>query len=136
MEDRRWSLVVTRMDFLQLKTSLEQKIEDIVETMKKALEAMSERIDICEERCKEPVNPSKRRHEDPERGPQEGSKRQRLTNLLGFRQGRSIRTMPLSDRPDQKDLLGVVVIGDILEKRIVPYSWLVVRNLVNKKCYR
>ena len=88
------------MDFLNLKTSLEQKIENIAETMKKALEALSERVAMCEEQCKEPVNPSKRRHEDPDSGPHEGEKRQRLTDLPGFRQGHNIRTMPLSDRPE------------------------------------
>ena len=51
---------------------------------------------ICEERCKEPINPSKQRREDPEDegGPHEGEKRRRLTDI---RQGQSIRTMPLSD---------------------------------------
>ena len=52
---------------------------------------------ICQERCKEPINPSKRWHEDPDSGPHEGEKRRRLVDLP---QGRSIRTMPLSDREE------------------------------------
>ena len=44
--------------------------------------------------------PSKRRHEDPDNDPHEGEKRQRVTDLPGFRQGRSIRTMSLSNRPE------------------------------------
>ena len=75
-------------------------MSDIADKMKKALEALSERVAICEECCTEPVNPSKRRHEDPDEGPHEGEKRQRLTELPGFKQGRSIRTMPLSDRQE------------------------------------
>ena len=88
------------MDFLNLKTSLEQKIENIAETMKKALEALPERVAMCEEQCKEPVNPSKRRHEDPDSGPHEGEKRQRLTDLPRLKQGRSIRTMSIYDRQE------------------------------------
>ena len=64
------------------------------------LYAMSEHITIWEERCKEPVNPSKKTHEDPDSSPHEGEKRERLTYLPGFRQGHSIRTMPLSDIPE------------------------------------
>ena len=48
-EYRRRSQVVTRMDFLDLKTSLEQKMDNVAETMKNALEAMSDRIAMCEE---------------------------------------------------------------------------------------
>ena len=88
--------------------------------MKKALEAMSERIAMCEEQCKELVNPSKRRHEDPNSGPHEGVKRQRLTDLPGFRQGRSIRTMPLSNKPE-RDHRGVVFTKEVLEKKIALY---------------
>ena len=44
--------------------------------MQKALEAMSKRVAICEERYKEPVKPSKRRHQDPDSGPHEGEKQQ------------------------------------------------------------
>ena len=73
---------------------------NITEIMKKALEAMYDRIAMCEEQCKGPVNPSKQRHEDLDSDPYEGEKRQRLIDLLGFRQGRSIRTMPLSDRQE------------------------------------
>ena len=82
---------------MALQTSLESKLSDIASTMTKALEALSEGVAICEERCKEPVNPSKERHEDPEDegGPYEGEKRRRLTDIP---QGQSIRTMPLSDR--------------------------------------
>jgi len=65
--------------------------------MKKALEALSEQVVICEERCKEPVNPSKRRHEDPDSGPHEGEKRRRLIDIP---QGGSIRTMSLFDREE------------------------------------
>ena len=56
-EDRRRSQLVTRSDFMLLQTSLEQKLSDIATNMTKALEALSERVAICEERCKEPVNP-------------------------------------------------------------------------------
>ena len=65
--------------------------------MTKALEALSESVAICEEQCREHVNPSKRRHEDPEDkgGPHEGEKRRILTDIP---QGRTIKTMPLSDR--------------------------------------
>ena len=48
-EDRRWSQLVTRSDFLALQTSLEKKLSDISSTMTKALEALSERVAICEE---------------------------------------------------------------------------------------
>ena len=97
-EARRQSQVVTHSDFLALKTSLENKLSDIADTMTKALEALSERVAICEQQCKEPVNPSKRRHEDPdEGGPHEGEKRRRLTDIP---QGRSIRIIPLSDREE------------------------------------
>ena len=96
-EDRRRSQLVTCSDFMVLDTSLESKLSDIASTMTKVLESLSERVAICEERCREPVNPSKWRHEDPEDegGPHEGEKRRRLTDIP---QGRSIRTMPLSDR--------------------------------------
>ena len=96
-EDRRQSQLVTRSDFMALQTSLETKLSDIASTMTKALEALSERVAICEERCREPVNPSKRSHEDPENegGPHEGEKCRRLTDIP---QGRSIITMSLSDR--------------------------------------
>ena len=96
-EDRRRSQLVTRSDFMALQTSMEQKLLDIADNMKKALEALAERVAICEERCKEPINPFKRRHEDPEGGPHEGEKRRRLTDIP---QGRSIRTMSLSDREE------------------------------------
>ena len=56
-EDQRRSQLVTRMDFLDLKTSLEQKIEDIADTMKKALEALSERVAMCEEQKKGSCQP-------------------------------------------------------------------------------
>ena len=51
---------------MALQTSLETKLSDIANNMTTALKALSERVAICEERCKEPVNVSKRRHEDPE----------------------------------------------------------------------
>ena len=60
-----------------LQTSMEQKLLEIVDNMAKALEALSERVAICEERCKEPVNRSKRRHEDPDSGPHGVAKRRR-----------------------------------------------------------
>ena len=84
---------------MALQTSLETKLSDIANNITKALEALSERLAICEEQCKEPVNPSKRRHEDSEGegGPYGGEKHRRLTNIP---QGRSIRTMPLSDREE------------------------------------
>ena len=93
------------MDFMALQTSMEQKMSDIADNMKKALEALFERVAICEERCEEPVNPSKRRHEDPEDegGPHEGEKRRRLTDIP---QGRSIRTMPLSNRGEGSSRVG------------------------------
>ena len=59
---------------------------------------MSERIAICDEQRKGPVNLSKRRHEDLDADPHEGEKRQRVTDLPGAGQGQSIRIMPLSDR--------------------------------------
>ena len=66
---------------MALQTSMEQKLSEIADNMTKALEALSERVGICEERCKEPVNPSKRRYEDPEGGPHEGEKRRRLIDI-------------------------------------------------------
>jgi uncharacterized protein YeeX (DUF496 family) len=96
-EDRRRSQLVTSSDFMALQTSKEKKLSEIVANMTKALEALSERVAICEERCKEPVNPSKRRHEDPDSGPHEGEKRRRLIDLP---QGRSIRTMSLSNKEE------------------------------------
>ena len=40
---------MTRMNFIELKTSMEQKVDKIAKTMQNALDAMSERIAMCEE---------------------------------------------------------------------------------------
>ena len=81
-EDRRWSQLVTCSDFMALQTSMEQKLSEIADNMKKALKALSEREGNCEERCKESINPSKRRHEDPdEGGPHEGEKCRSLIDI-------------------------------------------------------
>ena len=47
-EQKRQSQIVIRTDFLGLKSSLEHKIDGIVDRMQQALDAMSERIAICE----------------------------------------------------------------------------------------
>ena len=65
---------MTRMEFLELKTSLEQKIDEIAETMQTSLDVMFEQIAMCVEQCNGPVNLSKRRHEDPENDPHEREK--------------------------------------------------------------